>query len=71
LSDLKELNQAAPRFTTQELDQHHGIQGPSAESFQGGGNVGNLFILFRLLMMQSKWTFVKLLSLSTPLVCAG
>jgi len=36
LSDLKELNQRAPRFMTQELDRNQCIHGHAQNVFQGG-----------------------------------
>jgi len=36
LSDLKELNQTAPRFMTQELDRNQYIHGRAQKLFQGG-----------------------------------
>jgi len=39
--------------------------------FPEGGNVKKLLILFRLLTMQSKWTFTKRFTLPTTLVGAG
>jgi len=40
-------------------------------NFSRGGNVEILLILLRLLTMQCKWTFIKRLTLSIPLVSAG
>jgi len=65
------LNQTAPRFMTQELDQNQCIPWTSAEIFPGWGNVQTLLILNRLLTMPWKWTFTKRFTLSTTLVCAG
>jgi len=48
LSDLKELNQTAPRFITKELDRNQGIHGRQ-QKFSQGGNVEILLILYRLL----------------------
>jgi len=70
LRDINELNQTAPRFMTQDIDQNQCIHGCPQKFFQGS-NVEILFILFRLLTMQWKWTFTKLFTLSAPLVCAG
>jgi len=39
LSDLKELNQTAPRFMTQDLDRNQCIHGRPQKYLQGGGNV--------------------------------
>jgi len=54
LSDLKELNQTAPRFMTQELDRNQCIPWTSAEIFPGWGIAQILLILYRLLTMQCK-----------------
>jgi len=39
LSDLKDLNQTAPRFMTQELDRNQCIPWTSTEIFPGWSNV--------------------------------
>jgi len=70
LSDLKELNRTAPRFTTQELDRNQCTHGRPQKIFQRGQRQ-ILLIIFRLLTMQCKCTFTKRFTLSTPLVCAG
>jgi len=69
-SDLKELNQTAPRFITEEVDRNQCIHGRPQKLFPGR-NVEILLILFRLLTMQCKWTFTERFTLSTPLVSAG
>jgi len=72
LSDLKGLNQTAPRFMTQELDRSQCIHWRPQKYFQGGGNVEIFLIIYRLLTMPSrKWTFTKRFILSTRFVCAG
>ena len=48
LSDLKELNEAAPRFITHELDRNPCILWKSAEIFPGWDNVQILLILFQV-----------------------
>jgi len=69
LSDLKELNQTAPRIMTQKLDRNPCIHGRPQKFFQRV-NVENSLILHRLPTMQCKWTFTKRFTLSTPLVWA-
>jgi len=63
LSGLKELNQTAPRFMTQELDRNQCMHERLQKFFQWRQR-RNLVILFRLLTMQSKWTFTKCFTLS-------
>ena len=55
---------------TQELCRNQCIHGRPQKLFQEG-NAEILLILFRLLMMQCKWTFTERFTLSTPLVCTG
>ena len=62
---LKELNQTAPRFTTQVLDRNQCIHGRSQKFFPGR-NVEILLNLHRLLTMQCKWQFTKRFTLSAP-----
>jgi len=71
LSDLKELNEAAPRFVTHELEDRNHCTHVRLQKFFHGCNVKIVLILFRLLTMQCKSTFTKRFALSTPVVCAG
>jgi len=65
VSDLKVLNQIAPRFMTQALSRNQCSHGLPQKFFQRGGNVEILLILFSLLTMQRKWRFTKRFTLST------
>jgi len=58
LSDIKDMNQTALRFITQDLDRNQGTQGRPQKISQGS-NVEILLIRFGLLTMQCKWTFAN------------
>jgi len=58
LSELKELNETAPRFMTPKLHRKQCIYGRPHKFFQGS-NVKIFLILYRLLTIQCKWAFTK------------
>jgi len=68
LSDLKELNQTAPRFMTQELDRNQCIHERPTFSRQQRRNFA---YPSQAAHDKCKWTFTKRFTLSTALVCAG
>jgi len=52
--------------TVKRFDKAHGLPWASAEMFPGWGNLNILLILFMLLTMQCKCTFIKRFILSSP-----
>jgi len=66
LSDLKEFNQTAPRFMTQELDRGQ-ANGRPQKFFQAGDNVEILLILCRLWRCNANGRSQNALPLFTPL----
>jgi len=59
---ILEKSPSAPTHEKNPSDAH----GFPQNFFQVGGNVDTLFIIFRLLTFQCKWTFTKRFTVSTP-----